>query len=78
MKKSADHHVALKAFTAFLIVALAAVVLIMFQNYSDKVFLDGNLEIFTILSLLGGALLIGLLYFVSKPHNTKASKSKKK
>lgn len=77
MKKPADHHVALKAFAAFLIVALAAVLLIMFQNYSDKVFLDGNLEIFTILSILGGTLLIGLLYFISKPHGSK-SKAKKK
>lgn len=71
MKKSADHHVALKAFTAFLILALAAVLLIMFQNYSDKVYLDGNLQTFTILAILGGALLVGLLYFVGKPHKGK-------
>jgi hypothetical protein len=68
MKKSADHHTALKAFSAFLIVALGAVLLVMFDRYSDKVYLDGNLKVFTLLALLGGVLLIGLLYFVSKPH----------
>lgn len=78
MKKSADHHTALRAFSAFLIIALAAVLLVLFERYADKVYLDGNLKSFTLLALLGGVLLIGLLYFVSKPHNSKPAKKKKK
>lgn len=76
MKNLEDHHVALKAFTAFLIVSVAAVLFILFQRYSDKVFLDGNLEVFTVLSLIGGGLLLGLLYLVNKPHHSHTPKKK--
>ena len=79
MKSLNDHHVALKAFTAFLIVALAAVLFFVYREYSDKVYYDGNLETFTILAIMAGVLLIGLLYLVNKPHPaTKSTKKKKR
>lgn len=82
MKNLEDHHVALRAFTAFLILALAAVLFILYQRFSNKVFLDGNFDVFTALAFLGGGLLLGLLYLVNKPHHThtvkKTTKKKKK
>lgn len=79
MKSLDEHHVALKAFIAFLIVSLAAVVFFFYNEKSYSVYQDGNLKAFTILSILGVLLLLGLLYLVSQPHHgAKASKSSKK
>lgn len=77
MKSIHDHHVSLKAFALFLIVALAFVLLFFYQANVENVYGDGNLMSFTALVVVGVLLLLGLTYLVSQPHK-KATKSKSK
>ena len=74
MKSLHAQHVALKAFTAFLIVSLAAVVFFFYRENSAQVAVDGNLKTFTVLALLGVLLLLGLMYLVSQPHHKPSKK----
>lgn len=79
MKSLEEHHVALKAFLAFLIVSLAAVVYFLYREQSMNVYQDGNFKMFTVLSVIGVLLLLGLFYLITQPHHgQKTSKAKRK
>lgn len=74
---------ALKAFASFLILMLALSMLLIFQNNQNNIIENDQFQLYMILATVGAGLLVGLLYFVSKPHTASkptksASKSSRK
>jgi len=76
--RSHRDHSAAKAFTAFMVLVLAFVMLLIFQSNQDSLLIGNGFQVYMILATLGAGLLLGLLYLVNKPHQTKSSKKKKK
>ena len=70
-----DHHTTARAVLGFVIVVLALMVLLMFYQNQDTIVMEGNFQKFVLLVVFGFCLLLGLLYFASKPH---VSKKKRK
>jgi tetrahydromethanopterin S-methyltransferase subunit E len=73
-----QHHSAAKHFISFIIVALIAVVFLIFWTNQDSIFASGSQQQFVVLSIVAAGFLVGLLYLVNKPHEAKAHKSSKK
>jgi Na+/melibiose symporter-like transporter len=73
---------ALKLFASFLILMLSLSMLLIFQNNQNTILENDQFQIYMILATIGSALLLSLLYFVSKPHpeakSSKKSSKKKK
>jgi hypothetical protein len=88
MKKSSVHdHDTLRAFLAFMIVAVAAGVFFLFNTYSENIMQPDNFPTFMISVTTAMGLMVYLMYLVNKPCKerkavvkslSKASKKKKK
>jgi hypothetical protein len=55
-----------KAIVAFMIVALAFGILVLFSNYQENIVLSGMFQSFMVLVVIGMGMLLGLLYLVNK------------
>jgi hypothetical protein len=76
MKHHERNGSALKAFASFLILMLALSMLLIFQNNQNTIIENDQFQLYMILATVGASLLLGLLYFVSKPHGSpKSTKS---
>ena len=67
MLKESDPHSSAKAVVAFLIVALAFTVLVVFYKNRLAILESGNLKSFVFLVFLGCSFLLTLLFLVNKP-----------
>lgn len=63
-----DYEKDAKAVVALFALLLAMGVLLLFNNYKDQIIMSDNFQLFMILAVVCMALLIGLLFLVSKPH----------
>lgn len=63
----AKHISALQAFIAFLVVAVACGMLLLFTTYKDSIIASQNFQLFMVLVVAGSALLLTLLFLVNKP-----------
>lgn len=75
--KQSSHFSALQAFTAFLIIAVAFGMLVLFRNNQEAIVESNNFQLFMAFATLGAALLLSLLYLTNKSHH-KSSKKRKK
>lgn len=78
MLKKSDPHSSARAIIAFLIVAIAFVILYAFYVYRDKIVVSGNLYPFIFLAFIGSSFLLALLFLVNKPVASKPPKKRKK
>lgn len=60
------HFSALKAFVAFLVIAVSCSVLLLFTSYKESIIASGNFHLFITLTTGVSALLLTLLYLVNK------------
>ncbi|MEN9407146.1 MAG: hypothetical protein RLZZ455_362 [Candidatus Parcubacteria bacterium] len=77
MKLHTDHHTTARAVLGFFIVVLALSVLLLFYQNQDAIILAGNFQTYVFLAVVGFCLLLALMYFASKPHNSSSKKKKK-
>lgn len=77
-----ENHSTAKAVVALLIVLIAFTILVLFKLNEANIYMTNSFTPFMTLTVIGMALLVGLLYLVNKPHVThtksKATKKKKK
>jgi len=78
MLKKSDPHSSARAVIAFLIVAIAFVILYAFYVYRDKIVDSGNLYPFIFLAFIGSSLLLTLLFLINKPISAKTPKKRKR
>ena len=78
MLKKSDPHSSAQAVIAFLIVALAFVILFAFYRYRDAIVVSGNLYPFIFLAFIGSSLLLALLFLVNQPLSGKTKSRKKR
>ncbi|OGH14014.1 MAG: hypothetical protein A2687_06125 [Candidatus Levybacteria bacterium RIFCSPHIGHO2_01_FULL_38_26] len=80
MLKKSDPHSSAKAIIAFLIIVVALVILVIFQQNRYNIIEAGSFQPFIFLAFLGSALLLTLLFLVNNSGigATKKSKSRKK
>jgi len=77
MLKKSDPHSSAKALVAFLIVALAFTVLLVFYKNRLTILESGNLKSFVFLVFFGCSLLLTLLFLVNKPLAGKAKRKRR-
>ena len=78
MLKKSDPHSSAKAVIAFLIVALAFTVMVVFYKNRIAILESGNLRSFVFLVFLGCSLLLTLLFLVNKPLSEKTKSRKRR
>jgi len=78
MLKKSDPHSSAKALIAFLIVALAFTVMVVFYKNRLAILESGNLKSFVFLVFLGCSFLLTLLFLVNKPLSEKTKSRKKR
>jgi len=77
MLKKSDPHSSAKALIAFLIVALAFTVMVVFYKNRLTILESGNLKSFVFLVFLGCSFLLTLLFLVNKPLAGKAKRKRR-
>ena len=77
MLKKSDPQSSAKAVAAFLIIALAFTVMVVFYKNRITILESGNLKPFVFLVFLGSSLLLTLLFLVNKPLASKTKRKRK-
>ncbi len=76
--KQSDTHTMVKAVSAFLILLVAFGILLLFSTYSDAILQSDSFKPFFVLSAVGFALLLGLMYLINGTRAPQASSGKKR